>query len=391
MINYPKNRREGHRWTEEELDILRDNYPEKRINELFYLFNEKISEYSIKNKLSALGIIDERLSSWKEEDLEIMNKYYGSVDNKKIKELLNDKFPVRSIINKAYKMGVGKDYINKIDKNVNYFDEFSNDMAYILGLILTDGSLCNNGISITLHEQDKYLLEKISFAIGMDGKGIRKVKNSNCNTLSMSSVVMRKSMDIYGITNNKSFTARFPYNVPDKFYPDILRGIFDGDGSICFNETSNKRSVTITTASHEFANDLVSILIKYGVSAKIYDKKSSADNIIKVVTVAKTSDILLLRDLFYYDGVGLHLTRKREKFDKIFDKISMSTSENFYIVKKGWSKEEEKIVIDNFANSTIGEMVLLLNGKHTPASISYRAGRLGVIRNHDTLVRIVKD
>ena len=54
----------------------------------------------------------------------------------------------------------------KYTLNENYFKKWSSDMAYILGLWFADGCISGNSFSISLHRDDKYLLERVLEKMG---------------------------------------------------------------------------------------------------------------------------------------------------------------------------------------------------------------------------------
>ena len=68
-----------------------------------------------------------------------------------------------------------------------------------------------------------------------------------------------KNLINFGVTNRKSYICNFP-NLKKKYYPDFLRGLFDGDGSTSRKSKNNIRIKFIATKEiileiHRFFKD----------------------------------------------------------------------------------------------------------------------------------------
>lgn len=125
-------------------------------------------------------------------------------------------------------------YLRNYSLNENYFDNWSQDMAYILGLWFADGNIychkkkCN--FTICLHNDDSYLLEEIKKKMQTD-RPLRYSKRDKCCSLVITSkAIVSRIIKLGGITR-KSLVCDFP-SVPKKYICDFIRGFFDGDGSI---------------------------------------------------------------------------------------------------------------------------------------------------------------
>ena len=108
-----------------------------------------------------------------------------------------------------------------------------------MGLLYADG--CNYEkkgiISISLKEEDSYLLNLFLKELDSDYILYTKLPKSEKHSVQkVVSFVSRKMSNVlkgYGMVGNKSLTLLFPNEnvLSKKFYPDFLRGLFDGDGS----------------------------------------------------------------------------------------------------------------------------------------------------------------
>ena len=127
--------------------------------------------------------------------------------------------------------------LNNPNMKEHFFQNINNEEnAYFLGLIISDGNIFkdNTGrqasISITLDLKDKYLLTKFKEVVNSntsivhDGRG--------CGQLAVRSNIMAKDLEQYGVVPRKSYYTYLPQNINDKVMNHLIRGIFDGDGSI---------------------------------------------------------------------------------------------------------------------------------------------------------------
>ncbi len=144
--------------------------------------------------------------------------------------------------------------------NENFFDNWTNKMAYVLGIILTDGNVgTDNGhISISMKEDDH--LKKIKKMLHA-GHPVRYDKQIDLYTLGFTRGNMADSLLKLGITSKKSLKVNFP-DVPDQFLSHFIRGVFDGDGSVFFEPRCKKSPlrVSFTSGSKTFITALESKL-----------------------------------------------------------------------------------------------------------------------------------
>lgn len=123
----------------------------------------------------------------------------------------------------------------------------SEEKAYILGFFYADGHInsIGNAFWISLHEQDKEILEKFKKILNINRElrfhkgSICKFKNNknkiyyrgNQYRLTITNKKIADALRIHGMHNNKSFSIQFP-NIESKLIRHFIRGFFDGDGSI---------------------------------------------------------------------------------------------------------------------------------------------------------------
>jgi len=204
-------------------------------------------------------------------------------------------------------------------------------MAYVLGFFAADGNMIKNkrgGHFISFEITDRNLLEKIRDVLGSNHKiAMRKRRNSwkQSYSLQIGSKLMFNELLSLGLTAHKSKTIKLP-KVPEKYFPDFLRGYFDGDGCAQLGRYWRKDrrkwkwqfTVNFTSGSKKFLEELW-IALKPFVAGGRLGKKSRGYELI-----FSQKDGFALFDLMY-DNVPakMFLERKYDIFQKAFEVLKM--------------------------------------------------------------------
>jgi len=153
--------------------------------------------------------------------------------------------------------------------NEGFFDEWSPAMAWMLGLVASDGNINQRLYRTVFASKDVELIAK--FATQLDYHGPIETNNSGCPLIRVSSKRMAHRLFDLGITPAKTRTLRYP-DIPDGFHSHFIRGFFDGDGTISVEENSNlpHLRLTITTVALNFARGLSSVLLYHGLDHAVY-------------------------------------------------------------------------------------------------------------------------
>ena len=162
-----------------------------------------------------------------------------------------------------------------------YFEKINReDKAYLLGFILTDGTVDDRKnskrIVISLDRKDNHILEtfrkylKTKKPISHTIRKARKYKYASYalkkySTLSINNVKMQKDIIKLGIKPQKTKTIKFPTNkvIPHKFMRHFIRGVFDGDGTCA--KTKSTRTVSIISGSKNFILGFKKYLKRFGI------------------------------------------------------------------------------------------------------------------------------
>jgi hypothetical protein len=111
--------------------------------------------------------------------------------------------------------------------------EWHSGLAYAVGLLTSDGCLSSDKRHVDLTSVDIDQLENFNKALGVKFSIGLKDKNSKSHQaayrVQISSVLFYKFLESIGLTTRKSLTI-MKVRLPDEYFHDFLRGLFDGDG-----------------------------------------------------------------------------------------------------------------------------------------------------------------
>lgn len=186
--------------------------------------------------------------------------------------------------------------------NERFFDEWSADMAYALGFVLTDGHIQKSALVIA--QRDIEPLEAIRDMMASEHPIKRSIVAGNpIHTLIIGSRALVDALARLGIHPAKSRTVAMP-NVPDAFLADFLRGVIDGDG------WAHPRGyvVTITSGSANFAQGLTARLNDAG-----FPFEATHDGAAWRIKLSGKDAVMRLESYLYRDPAAFYIARKRER------------------------------------------------------------------------------
>jgi hypothetical protein len=154
--------------------------------------------------------------------------------------------------------------------NEDYFKTWSHNMAYVFGLWCADGHIYaeNNtySFSIALKESDRYLLETIKKDLQFEAplrkaetKSPRSESTSTIYKLTVGSKILVEDLLGLGGQQRKSLIMKLPV-VPNQFFPDFIRGLFDGDGTIVYDSAARTWKAGIYSGTESFVKELQAVL-----------------------------------------------------------------------------------------------------------------------------------
>lgn len=229
---------------------------------------------------------------------------------------------------------------NKIHFNKAFFSKWSNEMAYVLGLIYTDGNIDPGMLNdparkttlkigrLTFAQREKELLEKFLNLIGSDSKILYRRREEYTNTTAgelyyfhINSNIFYEQLTKLGLTPNKSLSMTFP-EIPDEYIRHFIRGCWDGDGSVYIEKRNGNLKTSFVCGSLEFIKVLMEHLNKRGLSdVTLYENRRGKKGNISYYFRYGTKDSIKLFH-YLYDEVpeSQYLKRKYEVFKNYLNK-----------------------------------------------------------------------
>lgn len=110
------------------------------------------------------------------------------------------------------------------------------EKAYVLGFLIADGHIYKTGarVELGLKESDSAVLSAITEAMGIDAQlrvSLNSYDKSRFIRVTLGGAQMVQDLARFGLHNDKSTSATYPV-IPEGLEGHLVRGIWDGDGSI---------------------------------------------------------------------------------------------------------------------------------------------------------------
>ena len=195
----------------------------------------------------------------------------------------------------------------------NYFENIdTEEKAYWLGFIAADGNIRKDfhKLRIELNIKDIRHLEKFREALfgNMPIKEWVRYKNHSCY-IEINSVQMCKDLLKYGITPNKSLSLKIQFDkIPEHLISHLIRGYFDGDGSLNMYEKDGYEHWEISfIGTKHFLNYIMNFFNKRHTI-------STCGNNFRF-NFKKGEDIKDILDTLYKNAT-VYLDRKKEKYQE---------------------------------------------------------------------------
>mgnify|MGYP003393670126 CR=1 FL=1 len=206
---------------------------------------------------------------------------------------------------------------------------WSKDIAYIVGLLVTDGNLSSDGRHINFTSKDIQLIKTFRKCLGIKNKiGLKMSGFSDRKyfRIQFSDVVLYRWFLKIGLTPAKTHTIG-KLEVPDEYFSDFLRGHFDGDGS-CYSYWDKRwRSSFMFYTHFVSASEKHVIWLRQKID-ELLKVKGHIDTVkrngVYQLRYAKKDSRILVSNMYYQENLP-HLKRKYKKLAKI---INIDNKEN---------------------------------------------------------------
>jgi hypothetical protein len=208
----------------------------------------------------------------------------------------------------------------KVYINECFFEKWTPEMAWVLGVIYTDGyfGAANKKGTRRLYiaQKDPEILDKIKLLMNSQHKIIRNTQTNKIDKIyyfSLTNDAVYQSLVHLGIRPRKSLSLVFPQDIPFDCVRHFLRGCWDGDGSFYY-ENDNPKLIRgdFVSGSYEFIQEYVNKLnhlLKLNIN--LY-KKHKSNNSYYIKLAPKQT--VKLFELFYYNvSEQMYLIKKYNK------------------------------------------------------------------------------
>ncbi len=218
-------------------------------------------------------------------------------------------------------------FLQKITINKNFFKIWSSSMAYVLGVIYTDGNLLpgrerdplykNLGSRFSVAQKEPELLEKVLDLMGCNAKLYFSKQTRTGNPIYQFHVNEEEIYDDLlklGLTPKKSRSIQFP-KVPESYVRHFIRGCWDGDGSV-YLERNVLPCASFVSGSRQFIYQFVKHLVTLGLPDRtIHTHTNRTSYYFRFTGAANCTE---LYHVLYEDvPETMYLTRKFDRFKAI--------------------------------------------------------------------------
>ncbi|MDI6591819.1 MAG: hypothetical protein QME61_02720 [Patescibacteria group bacterium] len=227
--------------------------------------------------------------------------------------------------------------------------EWSPELAYAIGLLTTDGNLSGDGRHMTMRSCDVQLLKTFKKCLNLSNKISETFNNGwaskRAYRVQFGNVQFYRWLVKIGLSPRKTYTLG-ELKIPDKYFPDFLRGHLDGDGSINtymdrYNTyrgrtyTNQRIFIRFTSASNNHISWLYrKINQNNGAKGAFIYKPPATPNCVPMwdIKFAKKESIKLLKWIYYKENLPC-LKRKRIIAEKAIEKISKEKRKKYTKIK----------------------------------------------------------
>lgn len=230
--------------------------------------------------------------------------------------------PTRSL-SQALRLAVLQGKRRVVSLNRDFFKRWSREMAYVLGVVVTDGNLASDQPRVMIAQRERELLDKVSALMDCDG-GISWTGNQIYRLSFQSPEVYADLLDL-GLTPRKSLTIQWP-QVPRQYLRDFVRGCWDGDGSVSFREWRTA-SASYYSGSLAFMEGMRKALVRLGIpieTVKI-QRIERPNSVYYQIRLNRHRAAPLFEILYANTPETMCLSRKRKIFEMIAEKSTSIT------------------------------------------------------------------
>jgi hypothetical protein len=223
-------------WSEEEIKILKEKYPEMGSKCSLFIGRNEIS---VKSKAKKLKLKYDNRDAWTDDEVSKLKDAWSHYDMDKL--LIT--FPGRTyskIMGKARQLSL-KSETNRARRGcLDYLDTLTPKSVYWWGFIMADGHINRNDFVLSIHKDDISHLEKLSILLKT------KIHHTKTNMVSIRTgnrKFCEKWLNILNIKDIPKTYSGINYDIFEPYFTEFIIGFIDGDGHIRYN--NKHKSCTI--------------------------------------------------------------------------------------------------------------------------------------------------
>lgn len=242
---------------------------------------------------------------WTDEEVAYLvdNYEYNSINS--IASHLNRGYG--SVAYKANTLSLKRRYIYSC--NLPFFDTWTEKLAYVCGIVLSDGHVDCNRHRVIIKMCDKDVINKIKEVSECTGNiCIHHSVNKDSYSIEFGMKVWLFFRNILEFDNHKSYTAAYPKNIPNVYNNSFIRGIFDGDGWLYLKKSTGCPTVGIA-GTLKIVSAIKNIC---GIQGSIYAKEN-----IFILIYNGNFAINFLN--YIYDNASIYMDRKYDKYLNVLE------------------------------------------------------------------------
>lgn len=228
------------------------------------------------------------------------------------------------------------------------------DVAYVVGLMATDGNLAREKAMMSIVSKDRDLLETVQRCLGLTARIVRHTGGygSRCHRVQWQDRAFYDWLRGIGLTPAKSLTLG-PLTVPDAYFADFFRGCIDGDGSVLIYTDRHhvakdnryvyeRLYVSIVSASERFIEWLQTTVSRLtGAAGTVGVRRGNGKRPMWILRYAKADSIRVIRWMHYAPGLP-SLERKRIKAEKFLSALGRAPVRPSGRPRVGWIYEASR-------------------------------------------------
>lgn len=251
------------------------------------------------------------------EDERLIIEYYNrGYSAKRInEEVLGGKFRTnKSITDVLRKYGIktrrSKDYYECNESA--FINITTEEQAYFLGFLQADGWICLNSNEVGVGSKDKEIILQFKNFMQTENK---IVEQPNFYQLTIKNEVLHNSLEKYKISSK--LYGQFVPNLPEKVLWHYIRGLFDGDGTICITKDGYLR---LNFVGGVQSMSQLSYIIAKETNTEPVQVTISKNNI-AIIQYGNSETVCKILNKMYYNAT-VYLNRKKQIMEKYRGKSS---------------------------------------------------------------------